>query len=58
MRKSAIAVQEISSGISAVDDRGYNGKARREFAVDDGNDLQEMLTRAHRAGRSKPAGDR
>jgi hypothetical protein len=28
-------------GISAAGDRGCNGKARREFAVDDGNDLQE-----------------
>jgi len=25
MRKSAIAVQEISSGIAAAGDRGYNG---------------------------------
>jgi hypothetical protein len=28
-------------GISAAGDRGYKGKAGREFAVDDGNDLQE-----------------
>jgi hypothetical protein len=41
MRKKPIGVQEISSGIAAVGDRGYKGKARREFAVDDGNDLQE-----------------
>jgi len=41
MRKKPIGVQEISSGIAAAGDRGYNGKARREFAVDDGNDLQE-----------------
>jgi hypothetical protein len=26
MRKSAIAVQEISSGIAAAGDRGYKGK--------------------------------
>jgi hypothetical protein len=41
MRKSAIGVQELSSGIAAAGDRGYKGKARREFTVDDGNDLQE-----------------
>ena len=41
MLKSAIGVQEISSGIAAAGDRGYNGKARREFVVDEANDLQE-----------------
>ena len=41
MRKNAIAVQELSSGFSAADDRGYNGKVGREFAVDEANDLPE-----------------
>jgi len=41
MRKKPIGVQEISSGIAAAGDRGDNGKAHREFAVDDGNDPQE-----------------
>ena len=43
MRKKRIAVQEISSGISAADDRGYNEckLGIREFTVDDRNDLQE-----------------
>jgi hypothetical protein len=43
MRKSAIAVQQISSGISAADDRGYNELqlGSRECTVDEANDLQE-----------------
>jgi hypothetical protein len=28
MRKKPIAIQEISSGIPAADDRGYNGLVR------------------------------
>ena len=41
--RNAIAVQEISSGISAADDRGYNELQLgiREFTVDEANDLQE-----------------
>jgi hypothetical protein len=41
MREKLIGVQEILSGFAAAGDRGYNGKARRELAVDDGNDPPE-----------------
>src|SRR5438067_12482350 len=60
MRKSVSTVQEISNGFSAAEDRGYNKLQIRirEFTVDEANDLQEILTDAHRAGRLKPAGDR
>ena len=41
--EETIAVQEISNGIAAADDRGYNEELGigREFAVDEANDLQE-----------------
>jgi len=45
MRKKPMGVQEISSRISAGDDRGYNELIRIfELSVDEANDLKEILT--------------
>ena len=42
MRKKPMGVQEISSRISAGDDRGYNELIRIfELSVDEANDLKE-----------------
>ena len=60
MRKSVIAVQEISCEIAAAGDRGYNkefGECPRVHRRR-GERPARILICAHRAGRSKPAGDR
>ena len=58
MRKDPVAVQEISSGICAADDRGSKSLGTPLVYRRRGARSARILTRAHRSRRLKPAGDR